>query len=465
MDLVRKKHARMNYLDYRATASFIIGMFKTVFINSDGLISRINPPSNRTIFDNFDDIAPFFLFFDEEKFLIDQIKLLKNKSFEEILSENNLIYSYKIDEYLGGLYAVWKKTGDQTAKDILDDGIDKVREYFIFENDLFGVYDIYKRKTVRHTYFWSAGILETFLEMLDDYQYLSHTVKSICDHWIEISDSKCYTLFPFRYTENRFLGLVNKISAGVGFYRGHQPQSYKPNSSFNNSLLRFKMFLFYVSSGQFSQLMKANSTFIFTIMKLFQITNDLKYKATVDFWIVSVANKMIKNNVVFGILLSNGTIKNTDLTHTFIFADILIDFCAFIEENQSYIDLTRIILMKRLKTMWQIGLLPMEIGGTIAHIDSNLDFSITLRRYGDLTGEKKWKSISLQLIHSILTHYRSDNGFYSLVNIHGDFVAAGKVNAVDPKYNGLLLKGIINAITLEDNMYENLYLHDLFKDR
>ena len=72
MDLVRKKHARMNYLDYRATASFIIGMFKTVFINSDGLISRINPPSNRTIFDNFDDIAPFFLFFDEEKFLIDQ---------------------------------------------------------------------------------------------------------------------------------------------------------------------------------------------------------------------------------------------------------------------------------------------------------------------------------------------------------------------------------------------------------
>ena len=468
MDSVRKNHMKTDYTDYETDVSFIIEMFKTVFINREGLISRSNPPANRTIFDNFDDIAPFLLFFDEEKFLIDQIKLLKNKSFEEILAQNNLIYSYRIDEYLGGLYAVWKKTGDLTTKEMLDDGIGRVREYFCFGSDLFGVYDICKKKTIKHTYFWSAGIIETFLEMIDEYQDLLHVVKPICDHWIENNYSKFYTkykLFPFRHTENRSLSLLNQISTIAGFYISHQPQIHNSYSILHKVYSQFKLFLFYLSSGQFAQLMKSNSTFIFTLIRLFILTGDSKYRDTICFWIDSVAKKLIRENVVYGVFYKNLKIRDTNLTHTFIFADILLDYCAFIELNQAYVGLTRAILEKRLKTMWQIGLLPIEIGGTIAHLDSNIDFAISLRRYGDLVHEAKWKQISINLIRNILSYFRSDDGFYSLIDVHGNFLNSGMVNAVDPKYNGLLLKGIINAITIEDNMYDNLYLHDLFKDR
>lgn len=39
------------------------------------------------------------------------------------------------------------------------------------------------------------------------------------------------------------------------------------------------------------------------------------------------------------------------------------------------------------------------------------------------------------------------------------------LNTIDPKYNGLLLKGIISLENQNKKIHESKYIHDLFKDR
>ncbi|MFX0142095.1 MAG: hypothetical protein ACFFDN_51130, partial [Candidatus Hodarchaeota archaeon] len=144
----------------------IISNFKKYYLNQFGLISIKFPPNDRTIFNHFDDIAPFFTYFNEIDFLVDQILKLKDiLSFEEILRKKNLIFSYEIDEFFGGLYYIWKETKNREIKEFLDNCIIQLNNIFIKRNNLCGTYDVLRKRCSNHYYFWSSGLLETFLEM------------------------------------------------------------------------------------------------------------------------------------------------------------------------------------------------------------------------------------------------------------------------------------------------------------
>ena len=104
----------MNYEEIKKKGEEIISNFKHFYLNNDGLISINYPPNKETIFNNFDDIAPFFIFFQETNFLIDQvIKMKKILTFESVHSLNDLIFSHRLDEYIGGLYCLWRSSNNE----------------------------------------------------------------------------------------------------------------------------------------------------------------------------------------------------------------------------------------------------------------------------------------------------------------------------------------------------------------
>ncbi len=447
-------------------AKQIINNFKTRYLNHDGFVSRTYPASQRTLFDNFDDLAPFFIYFGEEEFLVEQVRRASRFSFDTLLAQNNLIYSYFTDEYLGGLYALWRRTRDKEVKDVLDQAIDQTTAYFMDDNDLFGTYDIRKKRKYRFRYYWSAGLLETFLEMGADYGYLQERVEVITKTWMDNPYFEKHGFFPFRWNVDLPCAAFYEFLANQGRIRRNQPQRLDNRGWVKKCLSNFKEpFAFhYLSSGLFTQIMKANSTFIFTLIELFRRTGNGEYKKVVVRWIKSVRQKMIKNDVVFGFYFPKGVVSDAALTHTFIFVDILMDTYVFVERDPAYIQLAKTIIDKRLKTRWSNGLIPISPEEDIDHMDQIVDFAISIRRVGELSKDTWYLKISKELIEKVLCLHQGEGGFYTHVSRDGQPVHL-RANAIDPKYNGLLLKGLVNLLTLNQKMYESNELVDLFKDR
>jgi len=97
----------------------------------------------------------------------------------------------------------------------------------------------------------------------------------------------------------------------------------------------------------------------------------------------------------------------------------------------------------------------------ITHLDTLVDFSISIRRYAELSGNTSYLEHIYKLMNKTLESHSGEYGYYTNIDINGN----PKNNLIEPKYNGLLLKGIINLITIDEKIYDNPKLHDIFKDR
>lgn len=443
----------------------IIENFKKLYLNKDGLISATFPPSSDLLFNHLDDIAPFFLFFNNSEFMVNQVLTLKKKyTFNQILARKNLIYSYLIDEFLGGIYCIWEKTQNEEIKIYLDYVFDKIQKYFIHKNNLFGVFNIYTRNLSKEYYFWSAGLLETFLEMKDYYK-CQEKVEDIANHWISNKFFLKNHLFPFRWRENLVINFLNLISSHLGRYHRDQPVGdWSSSLSFLKN--KFKEIRFkYFTSGSYVQFFKSNTTFVFTLIELFRITSKTVYKNTVINWINSVFNKIVKNGIVYGLYYPNGRYKATNLANTFILIDVLMDAYYFLKNDKRYLELAKKIIDTRVANQWKNGLIPDEINGSYTFLDTLVDFSISIRRYAELAQDYSYLEYSQNLMETTLKYHEGENGFYTYINKDG---YPDKNKVIHPKYNALLLKGIINITTTNQKIYDksNSYeLHDLFKDR
>ena len=100
----------------------------------------------------------------------------------------------------------------------------------------------------------------------------------------------------------------------------------------------------------------------------------------------------------------------------------------------------------------------------INHIDGQVDFAISIRRLGEITNNSHLKSYSFKLVEKNLKMHRSDMGFYTHIYQNGKNKNLPK-NTIYPKYNVLLLKGLVHLEEKNAEIYNNEYLFDLFKDR
>lgn len=452
-------------------ANKIISIFKSNFLNDDGLISRTFPVSERTIFDNFDDIVPFFIYFGETDFLVEQIRKSQYLTFESLLGFNGIILSHKIDEYIGGLYAVYRATNKekQCVNNALSVAIDRVFKYFIYNDDLLMAYDISQKKRINVRTFWSSGLLETFLEMGEDYPNLLSITFRILDNWINTPFFLKYGLFPFRVNPGK--SFFNKINNNISI------KNYRWNSILNKDVpvplknnnrelkYLFKRVCFeYLPTGNFIQLMKANSTMIFLLIEAYRITGNPRYCEAIEYWIESIYEKLCDGGKVYGYADMKFNRYNASLADAFIYIDILCDYYFFVNKKIEYLNRAKNVAEKWLSLQWNNALIPMFEECEIDHIDNLVDFSISLRRLSELIGNNVYLDEAKKIMDAAITFHYTEAGFVTHVTKSGLQVSGKPFNNIDPKYNALFLKGLINLLTTDKLIY-NSTLHDLFKDR
>lgn len=217
-------------------------------------------------------------------------------------------------------------------------------------------------------------------------------------------------------------------------------------------------------TGSYFQFMEANTNFIFALISAYRLTGEERYRKAIEKWINAVREKLFRNGMIYGVWYRNGKATNPTLTESFAMIDVLCDTYSFVSKNPEFLDFAGEIADTWLLQQWPNGMFPSVPGGLYDHIDNQTDFSIALQRISELTDEKTYSEAGRHCFLSTLKYHQTEEGYVTSVTKDGK-VMPGAV--VDPKYNGLLLKGIINWIEEEKGIkiYETPDLHDLLKDR
>ncbi len=451
----------MSQDETRARARELIYIIKTRFVRPDGLLSRSYPPSQRTIFDNFDDIAPFLIYFGETEFLVEQVGILvkNNESTLSLVARDGVLRARDLDEWLGGLYAVYKATGDKTCHRLLSDAVTFVLDNMIEDDFLSAVYLVNQGKAVSYYEPWSAGLLEVFCEMREDFPMAFNISLAIMKQWINDDYFVSYGLFPYLTPRSSIGKLLrkhlfrNRNPAGIYAAEPAIPSERRLKSMAVYLVERFR---FETSSCWYSFLMKSNSTPAFCLLELYLATSDNFWRDALCRWINSATKAFHDSGKVYmEYHPANGTKKSPSVVPAFILADIICDASALAGVT-GYLDTVRDILDHQLGQRIDTGLIPMSENSQTAHIDHQIDFAVSLRRYGQLSGDESYSKKSMRLTKTVLEEHYSPEGYFTYSGQEASSV-------IDPKYNALALKGMINLLTHDSPIYPGL--RDIFKDR
>lgn len=453
-------------LDVKQKAQELINIIKSRFITADGLLARNFPVTHRTLFTDFDDIAPFFIFFNETEFLLSQVRIIreKNESLLSLCSTDGVLVTRTIDEWFGGLYALWKETADDVTYNLLKESVEFVLEYLMKDGFFSAAFYPENKRGVSFYEPWSAGLLETFCEMREQFPAGFEQAQEVLRNWIQDDYFSAYHLFPYRVYSSPVKDIIQKknLSRYFPIHRHSRPPTVVRPCRTRVLKSLVKQFLFYSINGLYSQLMKSNSTSAFALLEFYKATGDEFWLQSLIKWILSATENFCDNGKVYMEFVPKSRARrDAGIAPAFILADVLCDTIYFAENCiPEYKDKFMSTIKEILDYSWQSrlenGLVPRYDGGNFAHIDSQVDFGVSLRRYAQLSGRQSYRDKSVELTKRALELHYSPDGY---------FTYSGNVprNVIDPKYNALLLKGFANLITIDEPLYPHYY--SLFKDR
>lgn len=450
----------------------LIALIKNRFVTPAGFLSRSYPATPRTLFDNFDDLAPFFLYFGEADFLLNQIRKIidTNNNIISLCAENGVLVTRAIDEWLGGLFAIWQETRDDAVYGLLKDSVVFIRDNLMVDPDfLSAAFYVGSGKRAGFYEPWSAGLLECFCEMREVFPEMFEKSQMIMRSWLGGRYFQKYHLFPYRVFSRNFLNYLQEylFSYFLTVRVVKKPVRMFSWENCKNNFGYFlkntaKSLLFYWQNGWASQLMKSNSTAAFTLLEFYLATKDSFWLENLLRWIDGALEHFCDtDNRVYMLFVPKRNKKiDACVTASFILADVICDTVNFAPLSQEIrsklLDQTQKILDYAWSTRLENGLLPFVENGKFSQLDNQIDFSVSLRKFGELSGNYEYKNRAAELVLRVLTIHYTQQGY---VTYQGD----NKRPVVDPKYNALVLKGLINLATMEDKIYPKFY--SLFKDR
>ncbi|MFZ0034216.1 MAG: hypothetical protein WAK60_04395 [Sedimentisphaerales bacterium] len=453
-------------LDVRQKAQDLINLIKTRFITADGLLARNYPVTKRTLFTDFDDIVPFFIFFNETDFLLSQVRIIrqKNESLLSLCSVDGVLVTRTIDEWFGGLYALWKETADDITYNLLKESVEFVLEYLMKDGFFSAAFYPKNKKAVSFYEPWSAGLLETFCEMREEFPDSFEQAQKVLRSWVQDDYFSSHHLFPYRVYSSPIKKFVQKNILPRSFpaQRHSKPPTVVGPPGVRVLKGFVKQFLFYSINGLYSQLMKSNSTCAFSLLEFYKATGDEFWLQSLIKWIAGATESFCNNGKVYmEFVPASRARRDAGITTAFILTDVICDTVYFAGDYVApYKDKFMSVAEEIIDYAWQNrlenGLMPYREAGDFAHIDSQVDFGVSLRRYAQLSGQQTYKDKSVELTKRVLELHYSPDGY---------FTYSGNVpkNVIDPKYNALLLKGFANLITIDEPLYPSY--HSLFKDR
>jgi hypothetical protein len=457
----------------RMRAAGVVARFRNDLLNDSGLISRVNPPDPRTIFDNFDDVAPFMLWWGASDLMLEQVDRLDTGSFERELPLGNLLHAYKIDEYVGGLNAVTVATGSDHARRLRDDAVAKCWSYFADPNVGFSEFYDFDSKT-RSPFFspWAAGLLECMLELDTCDDVLAGRIDAILDRWWSHPYAEATGMLPFRGAFAPWRERSERLWAHFGVWRDEPPIRWAgAGGSLRGALRRSHIvsrsrqaFWAWGGSGRWSQLMKSNTTPVFLALALYARNGDPKWRRRVMRWFEAVAGTLVDAGGVRGAARNGQAMGEPTLVDGFILIDAACEAWRVLGRDGGLLALAAKAAGATLGWQWENGLLPMTPTADRDHLDGQIDFAIALRRLGELSGDERLLERSVALLRSAFAAHETPGGYCTHVRRDGGVVTLPH-NTVDPKYNALALKGLISLATMDRTIYGSADLPDLFKDR
>lgn len=450
----------MEQNEVRAKAEELIETIKMRFICSDGFLARNYPPTNRTLFDNFDDLVPFFLYFGESDFLLSQVHTIqkKNESMLTLVSIDGILQTRNLDEWFGGLNAIWKATNDKVCFAILKESVEFVFKHFIKGNFLSGAFLLHNNSSRLYYEPWSSGLLEVFCEMRDDFPQAFEQAMIIMRNWIDDDYFKRYGLFPYRsYDSSIKRFLHRKLFSKMKWLSSSRSEPGLRKESLANIKYLLRRLRFEMTSGWYSQLMKSNSTPAFTLLEFYRATGDRYWIENLLMWCKSALNAFYEHGKIY--MHFNPETKTRyapSVTAAFILVDVICDATWAASEFNVFLPKAKKILDYQWNNRMNTGLVPFWDQGRFAHIDSQIDLSISMRKYAEISEEEVYLRRSKELLNNVFTLHYSPEGY---------FTYSGEVrdNVIDPKYNALALKGLISLLETDSLVYPDFYY--LFKDR
>jgi len=466
MEMILSEDGRYRSYESSEKVQELISLIKKRFIRTDGLLARTYPTNEntRTLFDNFDDIVPFFLYFGEAEFLLEQTRLIEKMELDivDICALHGVVMARNVDEWIGGLYALWKTTGDKQPLKLLKESLAFIEKYMLVEGNLFAAYYVDNAEVGRYVESWASGFLEDLFEMKDDFPELFDIGRMVLMKWISSDYFKQYGLFPYRVFTNTGVDLFQKhvVSWSSPIVRNSRPPSRGTDPGFRGKARDvLRKIRFFGINGRYSQMMKSNSTCAFALLEAYRATGESCWKESLGRWLKSATECFYENGKVYSEFLPKRQLKSYPAAGpAFIFVDVICDSAYFIEEFKEYMGVAKDILDYNWWNRMANGLIPIAAGGKVAHIDNQVDFSVSMRRYGEISGDRKYLQKAVTLMENVIAEHSSPEGYISYsgnLNLNN--------NVIDPKYNALLLKGFINIMTIEDSLYAEHY--SLFKDR
>lgn len=443
-----------------AKARELVGLIKAKFVRPDGLLARNYPVASRTLFDNFDDLVPFFLYFGEKDFLISQVHTIRKKreSILTLCSDGDVLLARGIDEWIGGLYSLWKATHDNVCFALLSESVYFVLDHLMKNNFLSGAFRLRNGKAAPYYEPWSAGLLEVACEMREEFPGVFEHAKNVLHNWITDEYFRQHAIFPFRVYRSSFRRFSHKKILCHLRPNNHRFEPKREKKGAIDALrYALRRCRFEVTPGWYSFMMKSNSTPAFTLLRFYLATGDRVWAQSLSKWCDSAIEGFCNNGRVFAEFHPlTGERRAPSVTPAFILADVLCDAAWFVPQLRRHLPKVRDILDYQWADRLPTGMVPYHDHGNYAHIDSQVDLSISLRRYAELSGDSNYLSKSVELMDRMLSLHYSPEGYFT-------FSGGVDRNVIDPKYNALALKGMINLLTIGEAMYPKYY--DMFKDR
>lgn len=456
-------------MKFKEVAAEIIQRFKTKYLTNDGMIARSYPCTSETLYSDFDDVLPFLLYFGEKEFIREQIILSTKANSNRLIVFNDKVVSWRNDEYLGALCYYYRQHRDPEVRRIIEECFASIQKYLIKDGHVLMFYDLQRNSFPKLYSTWSGGLLEVFLENSDLFSEWRAKALHTIDLWLENYSFQKYGIFVFK--SHAYSRLFNLVNCRFPFHnlKFHQMLNsqfyYLPRINLRSAIMEaIVYYLLQLPTGSYFQFMKANTNFIFALVSAYRLTGKEYYRKAIEKWINAVRGKLFRDGMICGVWYANGKTINPTLTECHTMIDVLCDTYSFINRNPIYLNFAKEIADTWLGHQWPNGMFPSLPGGLYDHIDEQTDLSIALHRLAELTGDKAYSEAGRRCFLSTLKHHQTEEGYVTSVTREGK-VMAGTV--VDPKYNGLLLKGIINWLEEEkgNKIYKTPDLHDLLKDR
>jgi len=353
--------------------------------------------------------------------------------------EPKFIYSIKNADTINGLVSIFLINKNKEVKESIEKFFSGLQKFFIKDNLISYAVNLKSKKklpianTLATAYF--AEELINFSEITSQKKYIKES-KNLIEPYLHDRTWQINNLFPAR----KYIKPIAK--------------------TWYETALKIKGRV----SSNTSVIVKDNAYMVFSLIRLYEITKENKYKEACEKWAESFFEKTYRDGVFTNEWQKKSKKENPaplQKAHSMIecFTELF-----RVYSHDKYLKKSEEIVNHWRKFISQTGTVEEIDGCGYSLLDPNIDFGVELIRLGEVAGKSNFIEEGVGIIENSLSRFRSRFGYAWKINIQTGEVL--KKN-IETKYIGLAIKGllVVEMKSRGENIYGNPELQNISRDR